>query len=544
MDKQIELDQDLIKLLSTIRQISPPVEVSDRIMKFLKEADIEVFEHNFIHCEKNNKLWRFVSYKEDAPHVFLIEKQGEKITIRPGTKSGLSDSILDYMVFPLSHDRLETVLKMERYEGVFINGWDRKKLRDPARESRWDFFFRPVATLLGEPHERRHKTSMIRLKAYQRVRQILMVALSLAFLTVILSTLGMASQGTTPLAASLLAVMWFGPSAVLLLMIANRPYLISPLPKPPTKTGRSVALKRLFLSTASVSGFFGLIMLTLFFQAGGFFTFAIFSAISVMPYMGYRWWKNQGLVKKEKQVQETIKAEVNYLMGQIPQVTTTSEEIFSRLVYQVQHSEKRALDFLHINKRNLLNLPQQENSLTNHSFNIVVWGGIQPNVKLKESTVPDSFFMQYIDLQETGAIYAVYYTQLLFITNHQVIAYSFFYDTINDTIATIGTDEYYLKNIVSVSTTTNEWETDYENEALTQQLTFRLAVESGDAVQVSLLETKKQVANDTDGPVDLEDDLSLAAVFAEGVTQAEMAIRFIRRQLKESKRKEPTPAGV
>ncbi len=551
MDTLKKLDSNLFQHLKNITKAQGPTKLTKELYETLRKA-AWLADKTRIICEVNFTQWRLVTYHHNTPFAYIIERSDENITIYRVTKTGYSDSLWDYPVFPLSFNFLPIDLNFQNHGQYFINGWPRKKLNNGTSKKRWDFFFRPQEGYLTEPHEQYKAKVKIESDHIQRRQDLIKSILGFSGLSLILSLFYILGPDTGIL---------FKILSLLCSLVSPIPYLLlfsfiflKPITDASTERQKNDTdtLFVLFTIILVLGVSFGFMLLATHFKIHQSTAISNLVTIPAVAFFtSLIAFKNNSNLKKKQEIIKTIDTEIEYLTSQLPKVSITPEELLEQTSRRIQESEQPALDTLNINPKNLLALPPKQNRLTSQSFSIIDWGGIQTLNRINESLIPTSFFAQINHQDENRRLHAINYIQLLFVTKNQVISYSYFYNTITDSIASINTNEYYFSNIVSVSSKINEWHDESKPNTLMQKLTFRLSVENGDAVEVSLLENKEPPQTYGSQPSENQplagSQPSLTPAILEGVTNAEMAIRFIRRQLKELKRKEPAllaaPAG-
>lgn len=547
MFNPVVLHPNLYHYFKGITKLQGACKLSEDIYRSLK-SKVWLCEEPRIICEENHKRWRLITYKKDIPYTYSIHKSEHDLTISRVTETGLSATIWDYYVFPLSYDLFQGEEFFSRPDKVYINGWERENLANVQSKRRWDFFFRPQEQHLTAAHDRFLLLTKEKVHKLKKSKTLLTWSILTSAISILAGlSISLASDSDYTGIAS-------GTSATL--GIIGFLLLIS-IPSANTKKKQQPATTQ--KKTSSLAKIIGLIFLfyasllvtPLVMAATVSSIINIFLIILVTPTIIsslYKIAKRQNSLTNEIMNLSTIEFEIKALNEQIPEIHPTYESLLNRITEQIQQSENQAIDTLNIDPKNLLNLDKKPGSLISLAFSIIDWGGIQSTSRINQSTISKVFHAQKHRSINNTTIFATYYVQLIFVTKSQVVSYNFFYNAITDSFESINTDEYYLTNIVSVSSKLNEWQNSSFEDSLLQKLTFRLSVENGDAIEVSLLETKPSTTEPQSAETaDASPRLTLPGptkALNEGKTNAEMAIMFIRRQLKELKRKEPTPAGV
>ncbi|CAM2070307.1 hypothetical protein SCOR_33350 [Sulfidibacter corallicola] len=560
MFQKTQLDPAFITHFAVFDLPGLPYEPKESLLQALGNAGAYIGERTHMFCEIPNEKWRMVTYYGDEPHSYLIVTNGRAIEMWKPCQSGLSERLWDYFVFETLFEPADTEFKHERSGRSFINGWDRLALTNKESILRWDYFFRPSRRCLANTHQRvlrseskraqEERNRIIRLKIY------LGIAAVFATLTIV-SLISGEHRGLVFLAA--------------IGMVYHNIFEIFQRTNHTQKDrcnnpGRrdsgltaflvSIMLISIFILFPALIG--GLIISK---QSG---STAILTPI--IPYCAAYGSLLYYCIKKSatklaylEQLIQTYHTENTNLIRSIPANRYDPSRIFIRLNQQLQEVEYKALEFLNIDPLDLLDLPKESQTRDLSCINIVEWGGIQQPHRIKLSTVPRSFLGAYQVTSAKQPIYAVYFVQLLFLTDTHIAAYGFFYDSINDTLSGVETEEYYLQNVVSVSTKIVDQHYVFTSNMETQTLIFRLAVQNGDAIEVALVD--KKTINDINLQVDTaikklpppkkadsfsnhfgEDafnKMSLEETLSPS-TNAERAIRFIRHHLKEIKRKDGT----
>ena len=183
-------------------------------------------------------------------------------------------------------------------------------------------------------------------------------------------------------------------------------------------------------------------------------------AIAISAYIFYRYrsifiniFQAIIAVNEFKSAIITLEEEALYLGQQLDQQPATDAQIREWLDNEIKALDSRAWKELKLDPERIAGLSPGLKSRDTVGLNIEEWGMIQSVEANGKNTInkPQHFFHQLgVRINQGRHIYAVYYINLLYMTEQGLGVYGCFYDFILEKVIGTVTNFYYYKDIVSI----------------------------------------------------------------------------------------------